>query len=103
MHQSDAQLALMDEWNVRTHTGSGPVDRVKASTVGDREAELATIGFSSSGCRRENRQFAATASVRTAASCSNICRNLKLTSLSLSRRQHPEELAPLEAGNPRWL
>ena len=23
VHQSDAQLALMDEWNVRTHTGSG--------------------------------------------------------------------------------
>ncbi|MDU2480938.1 MAG: oligoribonuclease [Klebsiella sp.] len=30
VHQSDAQLALMDEWNVRTHTGSGLVDRVKA-------------------------------------------------------------------------
>ncbi len=29
-YQSDAQLALMDDWNVRTHTGSGPVDRVKA-------------------------------------------------------------------------
>lgn len=23
VHQSDDQLALMDEWNVRTHTGSG--------------------------------------------------------------------------------
>lgn len=45
VHQSDAQLALMDEWNVRTHTGSGLVDRVKASTVGDREAELTTIEF----------------------------------------------------------
>jgi oligoribonuclease len=32
VHQSDAQLALMDEWNVRTHTGSGLVDRVKASS-----------------------------------------------------------------------
>ena len=45
VHQSDAQLALMDEWNVRTHTGSGLVERVKASTQGDREAELATIEF----------------------------------------------------------
>ena len=26
VHQSDAQLALMDEWNVRTHTGSGLVE-----------------------------------------------------------------------------
>ena len=33
VHQSDDQLALMDEWNVRTHTGS------------DREAELATLEF----------------------------------------------------------
>lgn len=31
VHQSDEQLALMDEWNVRTHTGSGLVERVKAS------------------------------------------------------------------------
>lgn len=45
MHQSDDQLALMDEWNVRTHTGSGTVERVKASTFGDREAELATLEF----------------------------------------------------------
>jgi oligoribonuclease len=45
VHQSDDQLALMDEWNVRTHTGSGLVERVKASTLGDREAELATLAF----------------------------------------------------------
>lgn len=81
VHQSDAQLALMDEWNVRTHTGSGTVDRVKASTVGDREAELATIEFLKQWVPAGNRQFVATASVRTAASCSNICRNWKLTSI----------------------
>ncbi len=34
VHQSDEQLALMDEWNVRTHTGSGLVERVKASRHG---------------------------------------------------------------------
>lgn len=45
VHQSDVQLALMDDWNVRTHTGSGLVDRVKASTLDDRAAELATIEF----------------------------------------------------------
>ena len=38
VHQSDAQLALMDEWNVRTHTGSGLVDRVKATTVSEHDA-----------------------------------------------------------------
>ncbi|MEX5384038.1 oligoribonuclease [Cronobacter muytjensii] len=45
VHQSDEQLALMDDWNVRTHTASGLVERVKASTMGEREAELATIEF----------------------------------------------------------
>ncbi|WP_411904824.1 oligoribonuclease, partial [Salmonella enterica] len=45
VHQSDAQLALMADWNVRTHIGSGLVDRVKASTIGQRDAELATIDF----------------------------------------------------------
>lgn len=45
VHQSDAQLGLMDEWNVRTHTHSGLVERVKASRVNDRAAELATIEF----------------------------------------------------------
>jgi len=45
VHQSDAQLALMDEWNVRTHTNSGLVERVKASKIDDRAAEKATIEF----------------------------------------------------------
>ncbi|GLR08053.1 oligoribonuclease [Mixta theicola] len=45
VHQSAEQLALMDDWNVRTHTQSGLVERVKASQYGDREAELATLAF----------------------------------------------------------
>lgn len=34
VHQSAEQLALMDEWNVKTHTGSGLVERVKNSAIG---------------------------------------------------------------------
>lgn len=45
VHQSDEQLALMDDWNVRTHTGSGLVARVKTSSQNDRDAELATLAF----------------------------------------------------------
>jgi oligoribonuclease len=45
VHQSDAQLALMDEWNVNTHSNSGLVERVKASQYDDRAAEQATIEF----------------------------------------------------------
>ncbi|MTD27610.1 oligoribonuclease [Erwinia sorbitola] len=45
IHQSDAQLALMDDWNVRTHTSSGLVERVKASQYDEDAAVQATIEF----------------------------------------------------------
>ncbi|PHM74871.1 oligoribonuclease [Xenorhabdus kozodoii] len=45
VHQSDEQLALMDDWNVRTHTGSGLIERVKQSQFNDVQAEKATIAF----------------------------------------------------------
>ncbi|ANE75006.1 oligoribonuclease [Dickeya solani] len=45
VHQPDSQLALMDDWNVRTHTASGLVDRVKASTFAEGAAERETIAF----------------------------------------------------------
>jgi Oligoribonuclease (3'->5' exoribonuclease) len=105
VHQSDEQLALMDEWNVRTHTGSGLVERVKASRQDDRAAELETIAFL--------QQW-------VPAGKSPICGNSVgqdppfpvplhagaggLLPLSLSGRQHVEGTgAPLEAGNSRRL
>ncbi len=45
IHQSDEQMSLMDDWNVRTHTGSGLVARVKNSLFDDKEAELQTLAF----------------------------------------------------------
>lgn len=45
IHQSDAILAGMDEWNTRQHGQSGLVDRVKASTIDETEAERQTIAF----------------------------------------------------------
>ncbi|QCJ71676.1 oligoribonuclease [Providencia heimbachae] len=45
VHQSEEQLALMDDWNVNTHTGSGLVERIRKSVISEREAELATIAF----------------------------------------------------------
>jgi oligoribonuclease len=44
IHQSDAQLDLMDAWNKGTHGKSGLTDRVKASTVTEAEAEAAGAG-----------------------------------------------------------
>lgn len=45
VHQSDEQLGLMDDWNVRTHGASGLTERVRASTYSDALAEQATIAF----------------------------------------------------------
>ncbi|AYY82702.1 MULTISPECIES: oligoribonuclease [Proteus] len=45
VHQSDEQLSLMDEWNTRTHTGSGLIERVRASQYDDNSAQKATIEF----------------------------------------------------------
>jgi oligoribonuclease len=45
VHQSDAMLAGMDEWNTRTHTASGLVQRVRESTVTEADAERETLKF----------------------------------------------------------
>lgn len=45
VHQSDEALAAMDDWNQLHHGQSGLIDRVKASTINDAEAERLTIEF----------------------------------------------------------
>ena len=45
VHQSDAALAAMDDWNQKHHGQSGLIDRVKASTINEAEAERLTIEF----------------------------------------------------------
>lgn len=39
------RLAQMDDWNTRTHTESGLVNRVKSSTIDTAEAENETLRF----------------------------------------------------------
>jgi oligoribonuclease len=45
IHQSDEMLDGMDAWNKGTHGRSGLIDRVKASTVTEADAESAIIDF----------------------------------------------------------
>lgn len=45
VHQPDDLLAAMDEWNTRTHGESGLVERVRASTIDEADAERQTIAF----------------------------------------------------------
>ena len=45
IHQSDALLNGMDAWNKGTHGRSGLIDKVKASTVTEAEAEQEILSF----------------------------------------------------------
>lgn len=45
IHQPDAVLDGMDAWNKGTHGRSGLIDRVKASTITEADAEAALIDF----------------------------------------------------------
>lgn len=43
--QPESQLALMDDWNVNTHTSTGLLNRVKLSSISEQQAEQQTIDF----------------------------------------------------------
>jgi oligoribonuclease len=45
VHQSDAQLDLMDAWNKGTHGKSGLTERVRASTLTEADAEQQILEF----------------------------------------------------------
>lgn len=45
VHQSDAQLDAMDEWNKKTHGRSGLIAKVKASGLDEAMVETAALAF----------------------------------------------------------
>ncbi|HKK05628.1 MAG: oligoribonuclease [Gammaproteobacteria bacterium] len=45
VHQPDEALEGMDEWNKKTHGGSGLIERVRASDCDEAEAERQTLEF----------------------------------------------------------
>ncbi len=45
IHQPDAILAGMDDWNTKQHSQSGLLARVKASNVDEEEAQAETLEF----------------------------------------------------------
>ncbi len=45
IHQPDAVLSGMDEWNTRQHGQSGLTERVRNSTITEAEAERQTLEF----------------------------------------------------------
>ena len=45
IHQSDAHLDKMDKWNKGTHGKSGLIDKVRASTLTEAQAQAQVIAF----------------------------------------------------------
>jgi oligoribonuclease len=45
IHQSEARLQAMDDWNQRQHTQSGLLERVRASTADEIQAQSQTLAF----------------------------------------------------------
>ena len=45
VHQSDAELAAMDDWNTKQHGKSGLTQRVRDSRVTEAQAEQQTVAF----------------------------------------------------------
>ena len=45
VHQSDAVLDGMDNWNKSTHAKSGLIEKVKASPLDERAVELRMLDF----------------------------------------------------------
>src|SRR3974390_80987 len=45
VHQTDAVLSAMDDWNKSTHSPSGLVDKVPASVLDEPEAESRMLAF----------------------------------------------------------
>jgi oligoribonuclease len=50
VHQPEDLLARMDAWNREHHGASGLVDQVRASTIGEREAEERVLEFVQTQC-----------------------------------------------------
>ena len=45
VHQTDAVLDAMDDWNKSTHSKSGLIDRVKASTLSEADVEARMLAY----------------------------------------------------------
>ncbi|MFH4354341.1 MAG: oligoribonuclease [Neisseriaceae bacterium] len=45
IYQEESLLASMDEWNIQTHTRTGLIERVKASSLTEQEAEKLMLQF----------------------------------------------------------
>ncbi len=50
VHQPDAILEAMDEWNQTHHGASGLIDKVRASSISEAQAQAQTLAFIAEHC-----------------------------------------------------
>ncbi|MAT48658.1 MAG: oligoribonuclease [Euryarchaeota archaeon] len=50
IHQSEEELAKMDEWNVSHHTKNGLIEKVRSSSIDTKTAEQMTCDFLAKYC-----------------------------------------------------
>ena len=99
VHQSDAVLDGMDDWNKSTHGRSGLIDKVKASTLDEAAAQEQMLAFCASTCPAAPRRCAATRFARIAALWRAGCRRWKRIFTTAIWTSHAERAGQaLEAG-----
>lgn len=52
IHQDDSLLAGMDSWNTKHHTQSGLVDKVRASSITEADAQEQVLEFLNEHCKK---------------------------------------------------
>ncbi len=63
IHQSDEVLAAMDDWNKSHHGASGLVERVRASTISEADAEAQMVAFINAHVPQKDRPVLAGTSI----------------------------------------
>ncbi len=53
VHHNEEILKNMEKWSLNTHTKSGLIRRIKASTIGMKEAEAQTLDFVKTYCAKK--------------------------------------------------
>jgi oligoribonuclease len=109
IHQPDAALSGMDEWNKRTHAMSGLIDRVRASTLTLAQAERETLAFVQAHVTKNKSPLCGNSICQDRRFLSRLMpelegwlhyRNLDVSSLKeLARRWKPEVYAGFEKKN----
>ena len=89
IHQSNELLAGMDAWNKGTHGKSGLIDKVKASTLTEAQAEEQLIEFIKKYVSKGVAPMCGNTSGKTDVFCSSTCQSWRLGSITATWMSAP--------------